>query len=79
LRSIARKRRERSGECLRREVRRELTVAGATQEEGQDSVDPPAVEEPKCLRVVPARHEQRLISGIIIGPHDHYIVNASNL
>jgi hypothetical protein len=28
---------------------------------------------------IPGRHEQRLISGIIIGPHDHYIVNASNL
>jgi hypothetical protein len=79
LRSIARKRRERSRECLRREVRRELAVAGAAQEEGEDSVHPPAVEEPKCLRVVAASNEQRLISGIIIDTHDYYIVNASNL
>jgi hypothetical protein len=58
---------------------RPALVAGAAQEEGEDSVHPPAVEEPKCLRFVAARNEQRLISGIIIDTHDYYIVNASNL
>jgi hypothetical protein len=79
VRSKARKRRKRCREGLSRQIGRELAVACASQEEREDSVYPPAIKEPKRLRLTSARDEQRLVSPIIIDAHNDYIVNPNNL
>ncbi len=76
---VARKRGERRGECLRRQVCRQLAVACAAQEEGEDGIHPPAVEEPERLGVASPCHEQRLIVTIVISAHDYYIVAVGRL
>ena len=79
LRAVTRQGGERRGKRLRGQVSGELAVAGAPQEEGEHGVHAPPVEEPKRLRVAPARDKQRLISTVIVDAHNQYIVKAGNL
>ena len=43
------------------------------------SVHASSVEEPKRLRVAPARNKKRLISVVIVDVHNQYIVKAGSL
>jgi hypothetical protein len=79
LRAITRQCGQRRGERLRGQVSGELTVARAPQEEGEHGVHAPSVEQPKRLRVAPARNQKRLISILIVNAHNQYIVKAGSL
>jgi len=81
LRAVARQGGQRRGERLRGQVSGELAVARAPQEEREHGVHAPPVEEPKRLRVAPARNKKRLISIsiLIIDAHNQYIVKAGGL
>jgi hypothetical protein len=72
--AVTRKGGQRGGERLGGQVSGELAVARASQEEGEHGVHAPSVEEPKRLRVAPARDKERLVSMGFIDAHNQYIV-----
>lgn len=77
--AVTRQRGQRRGERLRGQISGELAVARAPQEKGEHGVHAPSVEQPKCLRVAPARNKKRLIGVVIIDTHYQYIVKAGSL
>jgi hypothetical protein len=79
LGAVTRQGGQRRRERLRRQIAGELAVARAPQEKGEYGVHAPCVEQPKRLRVAPARHKKRLISTIVIYAHNQYIVWAGSL
>ena len=78
-RAVTRQGGQRRSERLRGQVSDEFTVARAPREEREHGIRAPPIEQPKRLRVAPARNKKRLISMVIIVAHNQYIVKAGSL